>query len=157
MATLGAVHVKTLPKRLLLFCRLTASTAAGGRSKMIKGTSWVSRENARIPYSLGDAVFDELAMRTLITGIYPQGISDLVIKRKENIVNVTFYVYQHVYPSLLYFLKGFSECLLSHWHGLKVNVDARYAPNSLPPKTLKKAYRLGQTWDGLSKSIHIKE
>ena len=156
MATLRSANFLT--RCLVVSYRLqrcqTVSSSSESRSKK---HNLPPKDNARVPYSLGDAVFDELAMRTLITGIYPQGISDLVIKRKENIVNVTFYVYQHVYPSLLYFLKGFSEHLLGHWLGLKINVDVRYAPNTIPPKTQKKAYRLGQTWDGLSKSIYLED
>lgn len=101
-------------------------------------------------------MFDDMAMRKLITGIYPKGISDVVIKRKENLAYVTFCVYQEVYPSVLYFLKGFSERLLGRWQGLKVTVDVRYAPHTVPPKTKKQAYRLGQTWDALTKTGFIR-
>ena len=114
------------------------------------------RPNAKEMYSTADAMFDDMSMRKLIAGIYPKGISDVIIKRKENLAYVTFYVYQEVYPSVLYFLKGFSERLLGRWQGLKVTVDVRYAPGTVPPKSEKKAYRLGQTWDALSKTGFIK-
>ena len=112
--------------------------------------------NAKGMYSKADAMFDDMSMRKLITGIYPKGISDVIIKRKENLAYITFYVYQDVYPSVLYFLKGFSERLLGRWQGLKVTVDVRYAPGTAPPKTKKQAYRLGQTWDSLNKTGFIK-
>lgn len=112
--------------------------------------------NAKEMYSQADAMFDDMSMRKLITGIYPKGISDVIIKRKENLAYITFYVYQDVYPSVLYFLKGFSERLLGRWQGLKVTVDVRYAPHTVPPKTKKKAYRLGQTWDSLTKTGFIR-
>lgn len=114
------------------------------------------RPNAKEMYSMADAMFDDMSMRKLITGIYPKGISDVIIKRKENLAYITFYVYQDVYPSVLYFLKGFSERLLGRWQGLKVTVDVRYAPRTVPPKTKKKAYRLGQTWDSLTKTGFIR-
>ena len=102
--------------------------------------------NAKQMYSYADALFDDMSMRTLICGMYPKCISDVIIKRKENQVTITFYVYQWIYPTVLYFLKGLSERVIGEFHGVKVNVDARYAPGVVLVKTAEQeAYKLGQT------------
>lgn len=145
----------------------TLSTEATGDASTATATSSNAHPRAPVPpslhhpnakgmYSKADAMFDDMSMRKLIAGIYPKGISDVIIKRKENLAYISFYVYQDVYPSVLYFLKGFSERLLGRWQGLKVTVDVRYAPGTVPPKTKKQAYRLGQTWDSLNKTGFIK-
>ena len=144
----------------------TLSTEVTGDASTATAASSNTHPRAPVPpslhrdakgmYSKADAMFDDMSMRKLITGIYPKGISDVIIKRKENLAYITFYVYQDVYPSVLYFLKGFSERLLGRWQGLKVTVDVRYAPGTAPPKTKKQAYRLGQTWDSLNKTGFIK-
>lgn len=70
---------------------------------------------------LSDLTFDDMFIRKFVRGTFP--ITDdnpVIVKRKENIVNVTFLL--RLDPTNMYFLIGYSETLLSQWLGCKVYV-----------------------------------
>jgi len=69
--------------------------------------------------------FEDMLIRKFMYGTWHKGlVSEVIIKRKHNIINLAFIVSNKDFlPRQLYFLQGYTEELLTHWLKCRVKVQ----------------------------------
>lgn len=86
--------------------------------------SWPSRGSIQKDQT---PLLQDLYIRKLIQGTFP-GADEVIIQKKANNINVTFWInlvaYRSQAPSL-YFLSAYTETILSHWLACNVSVIVR--------------------------------
>ena len=86
--------------------------------------SWPSRGSIQKDQT---PLLQDLYIRKLILGTFP-GVNELIIQKRANNINVTFWInltaYRFQAPSL-YFLSAYTETILTHWLGCNVSVIVR--------------------------------
>lgn len=76
-----------------------------------------------------ETVMDDVFIRRFITGTFPRmTVSDIVVKRRHNIIYIGFVLDHRTPPRKIYFLTGYTEELLSYVLKCPVKLELQSVP-----------------------------